>query len=65
VAIQGFLGVGGALDKQVSKERKIDLDRKVAMLSRLGGRGYCVKDPFGSFGKKGFDPDPDFDFDPD
>jgi len=51
-AIQDILVVGGALDKQVSRERKIDLDRMAAMLSRLGGRGCCVKDPSGSSGKK-------------
>ena len=35
------------------------------MLSRLGGRGYCVKEDTEPYGKAEFDPDPDSDFDPD
>ena len=51
-AIQDVLVVGKALDRNESQDRKIELDRMAAMLSRLGGRGYCVKeDPahYGSF----------------
>jgi len=33
-----------ALNKQESRKGKIELDRIVAMLSRLGERGYCVKE---------------------
>ena len=37
-----------------------------AMLRRLGGRGYNVKEGFGEYGYAEFDPDPDpdsnFDF---
>src|SRR6056297_3006598 len=43
-AIQDVLVVGKALDKAESRKRKIELDRMAAMLSRLGGRGYCVKE---------------------
>jgi four helix bundle protein len=41
-AIQDVLVVGKALDGEESQERKKELDRMAAMLSRLGGRGYCV-----------------------
>ncbi len=40
-AIQDVLVVGKALDEVESKGRKSELDRMAAMLSRLGGRGYC------------------------
>ena len=33
-------------------------------LSRLGGRGYSVKDGFAPYGNANFDFDSDFDFDP-
>jgi len=46
-AIQDVLVVGKALDREESRERKIELDRIAAMLSRLGGRGYCVKEDSG------------------
>jgi four helix bundle protein len=64
-AIQDVLVVGKALDREQSRERKIELDRIAAMLSRLGGRGYCIKEdsvPYKS-GRSDFDSDPDFDFD--
>jgi len=38
-AIQDVLVVGKALDQAESRERKIELDRMAAMLSRLDGRG--------------------------
>jgi four helix bundle protein len=41
-AIQDVLVVGKALETTTSQEHKIALDRIAAMLSRLGGRGYCV-----------------------
>jgi four helix bundle protein len=62
-AIQDVLVVGKALDEAESRERKIELDRIAAMLSRLGGRGYCVKEESRSYGSEPFDPDPDSDFD--
>lgn len=50
-----------------SRERKIESDRIAAMLSRLGGRGYCVKEESAVYGSEGidfdFDPDSDFDLD--
>ena len=48
--------------KNESRERKVDLDRMAAMLSRLGKRGYAVQEESSSYG---IDPDFDSDFDPD
>ncbi len=60
-AIQDVLVVGKALDKAESRELKIELDRMAAMLSRLGGRGYCVKEDPVAYGKIDFDSDRDRD----
>ena len=49
-AIQDVLVVGKALDGEESRGRKIELDRIAAMLSRLGGRGYCVKEESTPYG---------------
>jgi hypothetical protein len=48
-----------------SQSRKAGLDRMAAMLSRLGGRGYQVREDQAVYsnGKNGFDPDSDFDLD--
>lgn len=62
-AIHDVLVVGKALDRTESQERKTELDRIAAMLSRLGGRGYCVKENSAKYEIDGFDPDPDPDFD--
>jgi four helix bundle protein len=62
-AIQDVLVVGKALDQAESRKRKIELDRMAAMLSRLGGRGYCVKEGSSVCGSEGIDFDPDSDFD--
>jgi four helix bundle protein len=43
-AIQDVLVVGKALDGEESQRRKQELDRMAAMPSRLGGRGYCVRE---------------------
>jgi len=43
-AVQDVLVVGKALDKTESQSRKMELDRMAAMLSRLGGRGYQVRE---------------------
>ncbi|BBO87755.1 four helix bundle protein [Desulfosarcina ovata] len=43
-AIQDVLVVGKALGSKESQERKVEIDRIALMLSRLGGRGYCVKE---------------------
>lgn len=60
-AIQDVLVVGKALNSEESRARKNELDRIVAMLSRLGGRGYCIKvDPAGHAVEQ-FDTDTDSD----
>ncbi len=64
-AIKDVLVVGKALDEQESRERKLELDRMAAMLSRLGGRGYCVKEDSAPYRREVIDFDPDSDFDPD
>ena len=61
-AIQDVLVVGKALEEKESRERKVDLDRMAAMLSRLGKRGYAVQEEPSSYG---IDPDFDSDCDPD
>ena len=64
-AIQDVLVVGKALQEVESQGRKAELDRMAAMLSRLGGRGYQVREDRTGFGngKNDFDPDSDFDLD--
>ena len=61
-AIQDVLVVGKALDREASRQRKTELDRMAAMLSRLGGRGYQVREEQEVYGDD-FDPDSDFDLD--
>ena len=61
-AIQEVLVVGKALNREESRQRKTDLDPMAAMLSRLGGRGYQVREEQEDYGAD-FDPDPDSDFD--
>jgi hypothetical protein len=59
---------GITLDEQESLVRKTELDRMAAMLSRQGGRGYCVSENLVPYGTKPEkvdpdpDPGPDFDF---
>ena len=62
-AIQDVLVVGKALDDKESQERKTELDRMAAMLSRLGRRGYSLKEAVVGYGKEDIDPDFDSDFD--
>ncbi|MGD8389427.1 MAG: four helix bundle protein [Desulfobacteraceae bacterium] len=64
-AIQDVLVVGKGLCEAESADRKVELDRMAAMLSRLGGRGYHVKEASAAYGveKIDFDPDSDIDFD--
>ena len=52
-----------AMSPGFTKRRKIELDRMAAMLSRLGGRGYCVKEESAVYGSEGIDLDPDSGFD--
>lgn len=61
-AVQDVLVVGEALEENKSRERKIELDRMAAMLSRLGKRGYSVQEE--SVGYR-VDFDSDSDLDPD
>ncbi len=64
-AIQDVLVVGKALDRPESRERKLELDRMAAMLSRLGGRGYCVKEGGVAYETPAIDFDTDSDLDTD
>ena len=57
-AIQDFLVVGQGLEESKSRERKTELDRMAAMLSRLGKRGYAVEE-----GPSNYAIDSDFDSD--
>jgi len=61
-AIQDVLVVGKSLEENESRDRKVELDRMAAMLSRLGKRGYIVEEEPSGYG---IDPDFDSDFDPD
>ncbi|MBD1401117.1 four helix bundle protein [Pelovirga terrestris] len=64
-AIQDVLVVGKALREAESQSRKAELDRMAAMLSRLGGRGYQIREDRSVYGdsRDDFDPDSDFDLD--
>ena len=62
-AIADVLVVGRALDKPESQSRKVELDRMAAMLSRLGGRGYQIREDQIIYGDERNDFDPDFDSD--
>ena len=64
-AIQDVLVVGKALNKQESRERKLELDRIVAMLTRLGGRGYCVEEAPARYELSEIDTDSDSETDSD
>lgn len=56
-AIQDVLVVGHALTEEESRDRKIELNRMAAMLTGLGGRGYCVKEEDGIYECGGGDSD--------
>ena len=43
-AIQDVLVVSQVLDEELSDTHKNDLDRITAMLSRMGGRGYGIRE---------------------
>ena len=66
-AIQDVLEVGNALDKSENTEQKRNLDRIAIILSKLGGRGYCVESEPVTYNSQGsisdFDFDEDFDLD--
>jgi hypothetical protein len=60
-AIQDVLTVGKGLDKAESSQRKGELDRIAARLSRLGGRGYTVEEGSEVYGFREFDSSSDDD----
>ena len=62
-AIQDVLVVGKALEEDESRNRKTELDRMAAMLSRLGGRGYQVRESGELYAAGGSEVDPDTDSD--
>ena len=64
-AIQDVLVVGKALAEAESQNRKTELDRMAAMLSRLGGRGYQVQEASVTYGPRQVEVDPDPDSDSD
>ncbi|MBW2042476.1 MAG: four helix bundle protein, partial [Deltaproteobacteria bacterium] len=64
-AIQDVLVAGNALDKQENRKQKTTLDRMAAMLSRMGGKGYCVKEDPAHYGCEKVDGDNDTDTDTD
>ncbi|MDF3128989.1 four helix bundle protein [Kiritimatiellaeota bacterium B1221] len=66
-AIQDVLVVGEALGLSESQEKKKKLDRIVAMLCKMGGRGYVVQEEITEYGFESccFDTDCDPDTDTD
>ena len=62
-AVQDVLRVGNALEETEHQRRKKHLDRIAAMLSRLGGRGYSVREEPGIYDAEPRDFDNDFDSD--
>lgn len=60
-AIQDVLAVCGALSAEENAEAKIVLDRIVAMLTRLGRRGYTVSEEPAEYATARIDPDADSD----
>ncbi len=48
-AVQDILVVCGALDPDESSKAKKQLDRIVAMLTKLGGRGYSVQEQISDY----------------
>jgi len=63
-AVQDVLQVCGALSSEENATRKVLLDRIVAMLTKLGQRGYAVHEDQAQY-TAGDDPDPDSDPDAD
>jgi len=64
-AIQDVLVVGNTLSEKESNEREVELNRMAAMLTGLGGRGYCAKEEEGIYECGSFDSDTDSDWDRD
>ena len=64
-AVQDVLQVCGAMTAEENEKAKALLDRIVAMLTKLGQRGYAVHEESAVYGASGVDPDTDTDADPD
>ena len=62
-AVQDVSRIGNALEENEHQHRKKHLDRIAAMLSRLGGRGYSVREEPGIYDAEPRDFDNDFDSD--
>ncbi len=60
-AIQDVLEVCGALSAEENAKAKAVLDRIVAMLTRLGRRGYVIREERGEYTAVGIDSDADSD----
>ncbi len=60
-ATQDVLSVTGALTEDQNRQGKQMLDRIVAMLTKLGGRGYTVREEPFRYGGSMIDFDPDAD----
>ena len=64
-AAQDVLEVCGALSAEENKKAKALLDRIVAMLTKLGQRGYAVREEAAEYALSRVDTDSDTDTDPD
>jgi four helix bundle protein len=64
-AVQDVLQVWGAMTAEENEKTKALLDRIVAMLTKLGQRGYAVHEASAEYGTGGIDPDTDTDPDAD
>jgi four helix bundle protein len=60
-AIQGVLHVCEALPADDNNQQKALLDRVVVMLTKLGPRGYAVREELGEYRVSQFDTDADAD----
>jgi four helix bundle protein len=58
-AIQDVLEVCGALPAEENARCKVTLDRIVAMLTKLGQRGYTIQEESGEYRVSGNSPDPE------
>jgi hypothetical protein len=64
-AIQDMLEVYGAMSAEENAKAKAVLDRIVAMLTKLGRRGYSVREESAEYGAERIDTDTDTDTDTD
>jgi four helix bundle protein len=64
-AIQDVLEVCGAMSAEENRNAKEMLDRIVAMLTRLGRRGYAVREEPAEYSATSLNPDTDTDTDTD